>query len=818
MLAAAGIDDLFEARDRRRRRRARAPAGQAGARHVPRRRARRSASSRRRRPCSRTRWPGSQAGRGGHFGYVVGVDRVGQARGAARARRRRRRRATWRSCSTIVIQHPAFAVEPWALRETELDLDALAQTESVFALSNGHIGLRGNLDEGEPYGLPGTYLDGFYEVAAAALRRGRATAIPRRARRSSTSPTARSSGCSSTTSRSTSATASCVSHERVLDLRAGVLRRTRRVDLADRHRRCASARPGWCRSPSARSPRSRTRSSRVDERVPRRRSSPSWSPTSRCRAPSADPRAGRGARRRRSSPRYYGAATTRARPRPPHRGERAADGGRDGPRDRRARTAPRRRLEAFADLARLTVTADARARQAAADRQVRSPTAGRAERSVPALRDQVAAALAEAHATPAGTGLLAEQRAYLDDFWERADVEIEGDAELQQAVRFALFHVLQAGARAEQRAIAAKGLTGPGYDGHTFWDTETFVLPVLTYTAPQAAADALRWRHADARAGARAGAAARARGRRVPVADDPRRGVLGLLAGRHRRVPHQRRHRRRGRPLPARRPATTTSSARSALELLVETARLWRSLGHHDAGGALPHRRRHRARRVQRDRRQQRLHEPDGAAEPARGRRRGRAPSATARARARRRRRRRRRAGATPPTRCVIPYDERARRPPAGRGLHRPRASGTSRRTTPEQYPLLLHFPYFDLYRKQVVKQADLVLALHLCGDAFTRRGEGARLRLLRAADRARLVAVGVHAGGRRGRGRPPRARLRLLRRGGADGPRRPRAQHPRRPPHRLAGRRLDRGGRRLRRHARPRRRAHLRPAAARGR
>ena len=54
-------------------------------------------------------------------------------------------------------------------------------------------------------------------------------------------------------------------------------------------------------------------------------------------------------------------------------------------------------------------------------------------------------------------------------------------------MRFALFHVLQAGARAEQRPIPGKGLTGPGYDGHTFWDTETFVLPVLTYTKPEAA-------------------------------------------------------------------------------------------------------------------------------------------------------------------------------------------------------------------------------------------------------------------------------------------------------------------------------------------
>ena len=50
-------------------------------------------------------------------------------------------------------------------------------------------------------------------------------------------------------------------------------------------------------------------------------------------------------------------------------------------------------------------------------------------------------------------------------------------------------------ATAEGRAIGAKGLTGPGYEGHTFWDAETFVLPVLTYTAPEAAAWALRWRH-----------------------------------------------------------------------------------------------------------------------------------------------------------------------------------------------------------------------------------------------------------------------------------------------------------------------------------
>src|SRR5258705_2881203 len=62
-----------------------------------------------------------------------------------------------------MITDPAFPVEPWQVRETKLDLALLAQSESVFALPNGHIGLRGNLDEGEPFGLPGTYLNSFYE-------------------------------------------------------------------------------------------------------------------------------------------------------------------------------------------------------------------------------------------------------------------------------------------------------------------------------------------------------------------------------------------------------------------------------------------------------------------------------------------------------------------------------------------------------------------------------------------------------------------------------------------------------------------------------
>jgi alpha,alpha-trehalose phosphorylase len=63
-----------------------------------------------------------------------------------------------------VTAAPPYRVEPWAVVEPSLDLANLDESESVFALANGHLGMRGNLDEGEPHGLPGTYLNAFHEV------------------------------------------------------------------------------------------------------------------------------------------------------------------------------------------------------------------------------------------------------------------------------------------------------------------------------------------------------------------------------------------------------------------------------------------------------------------------------------------------------------------------------------------------------------------------------------------------------------------------------------------------------------------------------
>ncbi|HEX8487677.1 MAG TPA: glycosyl hydrolase family 65 protein [Propionibacteriaceae bacterium] len=87
------------------------------------------------------------------------------------------------------------------------------------------------------------------------------------------------------------------------------------------------------------------------------------------------------------------------------------------------------------------------------------------------------------------------QRAWLDAYWERSDVELVGQPAVQQAIRWNLFQLAQASARAEQSGVPAKGVTGSGYGGHYFWDTEIYVLPFLTYTSPQMARSALRFRY-----------------------------------------------------------------------------------------------------------------------------------------------------------------------------------------------------------------------------------------------------------------------------------------------------------------------------------
>ena len=87
------------------------------------------------------------------------------------------------------------------------------------------------------------------------------------------------------------------------------------------------------------------------------------------------------------------------------------------------------------------------------------------------------------------------QAAWMEAFWDRSDVVIEDHDDLQQATRWCLFQLAQAASRADGAGVPAKGLTGSGYSGHYFWDTEIYVLPFLTYTTPQWARNALRMRY-----------------------------------------------------------------------------------------------------------------------------------------------------------------------------------------------------------------------------------------------------------------------------------------------------------------------------------
>lgn len=338
-----------------------------------------------------------------------------------------------------------------------------------------------------------------------------------------------------------------------------------------------------------------------------------------------------------------------------------------------------------------------------------------AERSLPAVHDQVEAAVAAARST-GWEGLLAEQRAFLDHFWSGADVEVDGDAEIQQAVRFALFHVLQAAARGEERAIPAKGLTGTGYDGHSFWDVESFVLPVLTYTAPRAVGPVLRWRHATL-------PAARDRAHQLGLAGAafPWRTITGAECSAYWPAGTAAFHVNADIADAVVRYVSATGDETfergPGLELLVHTARLWHSLGHHDPEGTFhidgvtgPD----EYSAIARDNLYTNLmarRNLMAAAETA-GRHADRAEEMgvddeeTA-------------AWRDAAARMAVPYNETL-------GVHEQSAGFTGFQhwdfdsTSPDQYPLLLHFPYFDLYRKQVVKQADLVLAMLTCSESFT--------------------------------------------------------------------------------------------------
>lgn len=602
--------------------------------------------------------------------------------------------------------HP---VDPWALAEEGVNLDRLAQTESLFALSNGHIGMRGNLDEGEPRGLTGTYLNGFYEsfplqygesgygfaedgqavvnVTDGKIIRLQVEDEPLDVHRGEVEH-----------------------HKRRLDFRSGLLERELQWRAASGHR--VKVRSRRLVSLSLRSLAAIEYEVEALDRPVRIAIQSNLQANKAGVSEAKDPRRGKALNNVLACQLYVdhgmrvvlGHETRRSRLKMASGMEHIIDYAGD----------LKMLTQSEPDLGRLTLSAELQPGEKL--RLVKLLAYHwSSQQSVDWLRDQVDASL-ESGLAEGFEGLAEAQRERLDAYWERANIEIEGDEELQQALRFAMFHVYQAAARNEGRAIPAKGLTGTGYDGHAFWDTESFVLPILTFTAPDTVRHALEWRHSildDARE--------RATQLGLRGAALPWRTIHGEECSGYWPAGTAAFHVNADVASAVRRYVAVTGDQefeeRFGTELLTESARLWTSLGYHDE---------HDAFRIDG------ITGPDEysalvdnniytnlmaqqnlrAAVDATGRH----PEAAARL------------GVDDHERAewnraadamYVPYDEE-------HGIH-PQDEGFLRherwpfeQTPPDKYPLLLHYPYLQLYRRQVVKQADLVLAMHTRGDMFT--------------------------------------------------------------------------------------------------
>jgi alpha,alpha-trehalose phosphorylase len=609
-----------------------------------------------------------------------------------------------------MIKAGSFRAEPWLVREASLDLDVLAQSESVFALANGHLGLRGNLDEGEPNGLPGTYLNGVYELRPLPYAEA-GYGYPESGQALINVTNGKVLRLLVDDEPFDVRYGTLLHHERVLDLRAGTLRRTVEwASPAGQVMRVTSVRLVSFTQRAVAAIEYEVEAIDAPARIVVQSELVANEPMP---LPDNDPRVAAVL----LSPLVHedhgtrGSTATTLVHRTERSGLRVAAGMDhiiDGPDGTDASS------ECGSDIARVTVTSVLRPGQRLRILKILG-YGWSSVRSRQALWDQVAAAITAALHT-GWDELQAEQRRYLDTFWARTSVELDGDRQIEHAARFGLFHVLQASARAEGRAIPAKGLTGTGYDGHAFWDTETFVLPVLTSSFPNAARDALRWRHSTLPA-----AKARAAALGHVGAAFPWRTITGEECSGYWPAGTAAVHVNADiadaviRYVDA--TGDTAFEAGPGLEILVETARFWFSLGHHDRHG------RFRLPGVTGPDEYSALGDDNVYTNLMAQQNLQAAADVTARHLEEAGRfgvdEDERSSWLAAAEAMYIPYD-------ADLGIHPQAELFTTydqwdfETTRADQYPLFLHFPYFDLYRRQVVKQADLVLAMHLRSDAFS--------------------------------------------------------------------------------------------------
>jgi alpha,alpha-trehalose phosphorylase len=322
----------------------------------------------------------------------------------------------------------------------------------------------------------------------------------------------------------------------------------------------------------------------------------------------------------------------------------------------------------------------------------------------------------------------ADQREWLKGFWERSDVEIGDNDEAQQAVRWSLFQLAQATARADGNGIPAKGVTGSGYGGHYFWDTEIYVVPFLAYTSPDMARNALMYRHRTIAAAERRATELNVRGALYPW-----RTINGEESSAYYAAGTAQAHIDADISYAINKYVRASGDddflARQGIDILVQTARMWADLGFW--------------RRAKGDGSAFHIHGVTGPDEYTTVGNDNLYTNVMARFNLRCAAQSVRMLAETWPEQharmvarleleeaeveewervaeaMTILWDENLGIHPQDALFHE-REMWDLAHTPPEQRPLLLHFHPLVIYRFQVLKQADVVLALVLQGDQFT--------------------------------------------------------------------------------------------------
>ena len=331
--------------------------------------------------------------------------------------------------------------------------------------------------------------------------------------------------------------------------------------------------------------------------------------------------------------------------------------------------------------------------------------------------------------------LLASQEQYMEDFWRRSDVRVKdiredrtkrSTVEIQQAIRFNLFHILQASARAEDTGVPAKGLTGQAYEGHYFWDTEIYLLPFLTYTSPRIARNLLAFRY---KMLPQARARAQELGHRGAMF--PWRTISGEEASAYYAAGTAQYHINADIMYALRKYVQATGDESFlrdyGAEMLVETARLWVDLGFYsDAKGgkfcingvtgpdeynAVVNNNAYTNLMARENLRYatqvvEFLRKTEPGAYDALVHKTALEPSEV-------------NAWIRAAENMYVPYDEKLGIVPQDDEFL-DKDPWDFRNTPADHYPLLLFYHPLNIYRKQVIKQADVVLAMFLLGDAFS--------------------------------------------------------------------------------------------------